>query len=74
MGLLALMVLVRRGGGDNAQEGMFRCQIEGMILMMVVVAVILLGVTEKIGQEGLVSVLAAITGYAVGRAVSETGK
>lgn len=59
---------------DKEYEGTYKRQIEGIILVMVVVAIILLGVTDKIGQEGLVSVLAAITGYAVGRAASETGK
>ncbi|MDO8145191.1 hypothetical protein [Isoptericola sp. 178] len=50
--------------------GAFRSQIEGMILVMVVLAVILLGVTDKIGSDGLVSVLAAIVGYTVGRQAS----
>lgn len=35
--------------------------------MVLVPAVIILGVTEKIGQEGLVSVPAAIAVYAAGK-------
>ena len=37
---------------------------------VVVLAVIILGVTEKIGQEGLVSVLAAIAGYGAGKSMA----
>ena len=54
----------------DTDGGSYRRQIEGMVMVLVVVAVILLGVKEKIGEEGLVSVLAAIAGYAVGRATS----
>lgn len=82
--LLTLMVLKvgtkngQRASVDESAEaaraaGNFRSQIEGMILVMVVLAVILLGVTDKIGSDGLVSVLAAIVGYTVGRHVTRGG-
>lgn len=51
--------------------GNYRSQIEGMVLVMVVLSVILLGVTDKIGSDGLVSVLAAIVGYTVGKQVGK---
>ncbi len=70
--LLGLMVWVRYRGTSNGIDGLpFRRQIEGMVLVMVVLAVIILGVTEKIGQEGLVSVLAAIAGYSITKAAGE---
>jgi hypothetical protein len=52
---------------NDRKIGHFRRQIEGLILVMVVLAIILLGVTDKIGSDGLVSVLAAIVGYTIGR-------
>ncbi|WP_278234642.1 hypothetical protein [Isoptericola sp. AK164] len=79
--LLVVMVLMKAsfwrrgtssGGGSTPEDkgdGTYRSQIEGMVLVMVVLAVILLGVTDKIGSDGLVSVLAAIVGYTVGRQV-----
>lgn len=54
----------------KAQELTYRRQIEGMILIMVIVAIILLGITEKVSDEGLISVLAAIVGYCAGRATA----
>lgn len=66
-GLSLLMIMVIRAREKAGENPDFRLQIEGMVLVMVVLAVIILGVTEKIGQEGLVSVLAAIAGYAAGR-------
>lgn len=41
--------------------------IEGMVLAMAVVAIVVLGASAKLTSEGLVSVLAAIVGYAAGR-------
>jgi IPT/TIG domain len=73
--LLGLMVWFGRHGGrrtrGQAEADQYGRQIEGMVLIMVILAVILLGVTDKIGSDGLISVLAAIVGYAVGRGVSE---
>lgn len=54
----------------KAQELTYRRQIEGMVLIMVIVAIILLGISEKVSDEGLISVLAAIVGYAAGRATA----
>lgn len=76
MVLLALMVVVRGKvgrAGDEEQQARattYKRQVEGMILIMVIVAIILLGISEKIGDQGLVSVLAAIVGYAVARAAT----
>jgi len=72
--LLAIMVYGRLGQQQPSMEGLFRQQIEGLVLVLVVVAVIVLGVTEKIGDQGLVSILAAIAGYAVGRGTSGGGQ
>lgn len=66
-GFALLMIMVIRAREEKGKNPDFRFQIEGMVLVMVVLAVIILGVTEKIGQEGLVSVLAAIAGYAAGK-------
>lgn len=46
--------------------------IEGMVLSVVIIAILVLGSTGRVTQEGLVSVLAAIVGYAAGRASSST--
>ena len=61
------MITVIRAREEKGKNPDFRFQIEGMVLVLVVLAVIILGVTEQIGQEGLVSVLAAIAGYAAGK-------
>lgn len=70
--LLGLMVwrVARNGKPRERTRTQYRREIEGMVLVMVVVAVILLGVTDKIGSDGLVSVLAAIVGYTLGRDAS----
>jgi hypothetical protein len=77
--LLLLMVMsegrgLAKGGMSDKQTFDFRPQIEGMVLVMVVLAVILLGVTDKIGSDGLISVLAAIVGYTVGRQITSEGQ
>jgi hypothetical protein len=64
----AMKLFIEKGIDTDKVEGPFKRQIEAMVLVMVVLSVIILGVTEKIGEEGLVSVLAAIAGYGVGRA------
>jgi hypothetical protein len=48
-----------------------RFLIEGLVLAMVVIALLVLGTAGRVTQEGLVSVLAAIVGYAAGRAVKD---
>jgi len=66
----------KAGGGeeqtapDKEAELTYRRQVEGMVLIMVIVALILLGLSEKISDEGVISVLAAVVGYTVGRAVA----
>ena len=44
--------------------------VEGLVLTFVVIALVALGAAGKITQEGIVSVLAAMVGYAAGRAAS----
>jgi hypothetical protein len=71
-GLLALMVgatLWSHLKDKSPGEMGFSHQIQAMVLVMVVVAVIILGVTDKVDPEGLVAILGAIAGYGVGRAV-----
>lgn len=41
--------------------------IEGLVLALAIVAIVVLGASAKLTSEGLVSVLAAIVGYAAGR-------
>lgn len=81
LGLLAILVvgevallgvMVLRHSGENTES--FREQVEALVLLGVVVAVIVLGVTEQIGDEGLVSVLTAIVGYTLGRAGATKGQ
>lgn len=69
-GTTLLFMTVLRTRPSHAGPGPFRSQVEGMVLSMVVIAVIVLGVTGKLTDEGLASVLAAIVGYAVGRSAS----
>jgi hypothetical protein len=75
MSLLVIMVIRTRHDDNGVRHestvSPFRNQIEGMVLVMVVLAVILLGVTDKIGSDGLVSVLAAIVGYTLGRQLGQ---
>lgn len=47
-----------------------RTVVEGLVLSMVVITLVILAVTGKVTNEGTVSVLAAIIGYAAGRATS----
>lgn len=54
--------------GELVEDKLFSRQlIEGMVLSIVVIAILVLGAAGRITQEGLVSVLAAIVGYAAGR-------
>jgi hypothetical protein len=71
---LLLMTLARRprtaadaGAGEGGNYQYTRRLIEGLVLTEVLVAVIILGVTGKVSSEGVISVLAAITGYAIGK-------
>lgn len=41
--------------------------IEGLVLALAIIAIVVLGASAKLTSEGLVSVLAAIVGYAAGR-------
>lgn len=41
--------------------------VEGMVLSLAIIAIVILGASAKLTSEGLVSVLAAIVGYAAGR-------
>lgn len=52
--------------------GVFRWMVEGMVMSFVVVTVLALGASGKISDEGIVSILAALVGYAAGR-VSSSG-
>jgi len=57
----------------NFQEGrlkVFRWMVEGLVMSFVVIALIALGAAGKIEAQGIVSVLAAMVGYAAGRATS----
>lgn len=71
--LLALMVMMTGSQADALRQDAFKRQVEAMVLLGVTVAIIMLGVAQKIGSEGLVSVLAAIVGYTVGRGVAGGG-
>ena len=71
--LLALMIF-RVGTYAASTGGIFARQIEALVLLMVIVALVILGVSQLIDEQGIVSILAAIAGYGVGRAsVTTTG-
>lgn len=72
--LLATMVRSYRALSGPQREGDYRRQVEGLVLLMVVVSITILGVTGKITPEGLTAVLGAITGYAIGQARGSTGQ
>jgi hypothetical protein len=65
--LLGWMVWISRDLGDEGNGETYVAMIQGMVLVTVVVAVILLGVSGKITEEGLATILAAIVGFAVGK-------
>jgi hypothetical protein len=65
-GVLLLGLMVWRLGGGTVPADM-RSLVEGMVLVMVTVAVIILDAAGKVTQEGLAPVLAATVGYAGGR-------
>ena len=75
--LLAFMVGAKLWSdlnGVSKDEMGFWHQIEAMVLIMVIVAVIILGISDKVDQEGLVAILAAIAGYGAGRSAGAAGK
>ena len=53
---------------DEQQRGTTRSVIEVTVLSLVILAVVTLGMADKITSEGIVSVIAAVAGYAIGRA------
>jgi hypothetical protein len=65
---VALVYIVRRGPGDDVSR-----QTEAIVLLAVVIAVIILGITAKISGDGLISVLSAIIGWTAGRAAASRG-
>lgn len=67
--LLGLMVLKHKPASSEADEfSGYRRQVEATVLVLALVALVVLGLGEKIESEGLVSVLAAIVGYTAARA------
>jgi hypothetical protein len=70
LGLMAYATLVREVTGNREE---FLPLVQGMVLVTVVVAVILLGISGKVTEEGLATILAAIVGFAVGRATTGNG-
>ena len=64
---MVLMVLMFKAASGNADV---KKQTEAMILVGVIIAIILLGVTGKVGSDGLVSVLAGIVGWTAARATA----
>lgn len=72
--LLGVMVFAYSGLAGGQRESNYRRQVEGLVLLMVVVSISILGVTGKITPEGLTAVLGAITGYAIGQARSSLGQ
>jgi uncharacterized membrane protein YgcG len=70
LGLLGLFWWAMRWeeGQTSGLERLGRPAIEGITLVMVVVAVIILGIQAVIGDQGVVAILSAIVGYTLGRA------
>ena len=66
-GLLLTIMVVSEGEAANQ----YRRQVEALVMTSVVVALIILGLAEKVGDQGLVSILGTIAGYSVARAAQE---
>lgn len=58
------------GEVQQSRLKVFRWMVEGLVMSFVVIALIALGAAGKIEAQGIVSVLAAMVGYAAGRATS----
>lgn len=68
VGATVLLTLIVVSGKSDDPAGRFQMPTEALILLTVIIAVIILGVTGKIGSDGLISVLAAIVGWTAARA------
>ena len=55
---------------QQSRYKVFRWMVEGLVMSFVVIAVIALGAAGKVEAQGIVSVLAAMVGYAAGRSTS----
>jgi ABC-type methionine transport system permease subunit len=69
MGGLALLIL--RKGQWKSQY--FRLVIEGVAVVVIVEAVLVLAMSEGIESNGAVSILSGIAGYVLGRTIAEEG-
>jgi hypothetical protein len=67
LGFMVYAAVVRKSSGSGEE---YLPLIQGMVLVTVVVAVILLGISGKITAEGLATILAAVVGFAVGQAAT----
>jgi hypothetical protein len=65
---VVLMYLINTGRKENANS--VQKPTEALVLLAVITGVIILGVTGKIGSDGLISVLAAIVGWSAARSVA----
>lgn len=65
---LALIIL-RRG---EWKEGHFRLVMEGMAIVVIAAAVLVLAINKTIESDGAVSILSSVAGYVLGRTVSST--
>ncbi len=63
----AILETTRQSGEADRRASVYRSLVEGLVLTWVVIALIALGAAGKVTQEGIVSVLAAMVGYAAGR-------
>ncbi len=69
---LAVKSLTRKPG-VCVPELSFRRQVEALVLVSVIAAVIILGVANKIESDGMISILAAIVGFGIARAAAGEG-
>jgi hypothetical protein len=65
---VVLMYLINTGRKETARN--VQKPTEALVLLAVITGVIILGVTGKIGSDGLISVLAAIVGWSAARSVA----
>lgn len=65
--LLLFKMAIRELRDADGIEKLGRPALEGITLVMVVVAVIILGIQDRIGDQGIVGILSAIVGFLLGR-------
>ena len=69
--LIIFWVAIHADKTVDSMEKLARPAIEGITLVMVVVAVIILGIQGVIDDQGVVGILSAIVGFLLGRGAAK---